>query len=175
MARKKTIGHSKKTNHAYTKHNKLDRRQTNTSKVKRPSAPTVSITRKRTSATTALWVRLCKTSAPGFAPPAPALHKHCIYTKQKLRRPPISWHMSPGQRQSDHRSQPPAKRAKATTQRTFVKRTRNRLPKKASLDVEPVFANMKNNHNSRRFMLRDKEKVETDLLTLAHNLRKNAT
>jgi transposase len=41
-------------------------------------------------------------------------------------------------------------------------------------DTEPVFANIKNNHQFRRFMLRGIEKVEveTGLLALAHNLRK---
>lgn len=41
-------------------------------------------------------------------------------------------------------------------------------------DTEPVFANIKNNHHFRRFMLRGIEKVnvETGLLALAHNLRK---
>jgi len=41
-------------------------------------------------------------------------------------------------------------------------------------DTEPVFANIKNNHHFRRFMLRGKEKVnvETGLLAIAHNLRK---
>lgn len=41
-------------------------------------------------------------------------------------------------------------------------------------DTEPVFANIKNNHQFRRFMLRgiDKVNVETGLLALAHNLRK---
>lgn len=41
-------------------------------------------------------------------------------------------------------------------------------------DVEPVFANIKSNHNFKRFMLRGIEKVgiETGLLALAHNLRK---
>jgi transposase len=49
--------------------------------------------------------------------------------------------------------------------------------KKRCWDVEPVFANIKNNHHFRRFMLRGKEKVsiETGLLALAHNLRKKAT
>ena len=49
--------------------------------------------------------------------------------------------------------------------------------KKRCCDVEPVFANIKNNHNFRRFMLRGKEKVaiETGLLALAHNLRKKAS
>ncbi len=44
-------------------------------------------------------------------------------------------------------------------------------------DVEPVFANIKNNHGFKRFMLRGKEKVtiETGLLALAHNLRKKST
>jgi len=44
-------------------------------------------------------------------------------------------------------------------------------------DVEPVFANIKNNHGFKRFMLRGKEKVfiEVGLLALAHNLRKKAT
>ena len=43
-------------------------------------------------------------------------------------------------------------------------------------DVEPVFANIKNNHGFKRFMLRGKEKVniETGLLALAHNLRKKS-
>ena len=43
-------------------------------------------------------------------------------------------------------------------------------------EVEPVFANIKNNHGFKRFMLRGKQKVtiETGLLTLAHNLRKKA-
>ena len=44
-------------------------------------------------------------------------------------------------------------------------------------DVEPVFANIKNNHGFKRFMLRGKQKVttETGLLALTHNLRKKAT
>jgi IS5 family transposase len=46
--------------------------------------------------------------------------------------------------------------------------------KRRCCDVEPVFANIKNNHHFRRFMLRGIEKVsiETGLLALAHNLRK---
>jgi len=49
--------------------------------------------------------------------------------------------------------------------------------KKRCHDVEPVFANIKNNHNFKRFMLRGKEKVsiETGLLALAHNLRKKCS
>jgi transposase len=48
--------------------------------------------------------------------------------------------------------------------------------KKRCADVEPVFANIKNNHQFRRFMLRGKEKVavEAGLLAIAHNLRKKA-
>ena len=43
-------------------------------------------------------------------------------------------------------------------------------------DIEPVFANIKNNHGFKRFMLRGKQKVtiETGLLALAHNLRKKS-
>ena len=46
--------------------------------------------------------------------------------------------------------------------------------KQRCFDTEPVFANIKHNHNFKRFMLRGKEKVavETGLLALAHNLRK---
>ena len=46
--------------------------------------------------------------------------------------------------------------------------------KKRCADVEPVFANIKNNHSFKRYMLRTKPKVEieTGLLALAHNLRK---
>jgi transposase len=46
--------------------------------------------------------------------------------------------------------------------------------KKRCADVEPVFANIKNNHYFKRFHLRGIEKVsiETGLLALAHNLRK---
>ena len=48
--------------------------------------------------------------------------------------------------------------------------------KKRCSDVEPVFANIKNNHQFKRFLLRSKPKVEieTALLALAHNLRKKA-
>jgi hypothetical protein len=48
--------------------------------------------------------------------------------------------------------------------------------KQRCFDTEPVFANIKHNHNFKRFMLRGKEKVavETGLLALAHNLRKKA-
>ncbi len=43
-------------------------------------------------------------------------------------------------------------------------------------DVEPVFANLKQNKSFRRFMLRGKDKVliETGLLAMAHNLSKAA-
>jgi len=46
--------------------------------------------------------------------------------------------------------------------------------KQRCFDTEPVFANIKHNHNFKRFMLRGMEKVsiETGLLALAHNLRK---
>ena len=46
--------------------------------------------------------------------------------------------------------------------------------KKRCADVEPVFANIKNNHHFKRFKLRGKQKVsiEAGLLSLAHNLRK---
>lgn len=46
--------------------------------------------------------------------------------------------------------------------------------KKRPADIEPVFANIKNNHQFKRFMLRgiDKVEIETGLLALAHNLRK---
>lgn len=51
-----------------------------------------------------------------------------------------------------------------------------RKRKQRCFDVEPVFANIKNNHNFRRFMLRGTKKVEIEagLLALAHNLRKKA-
>lgn len=48
--------------------------------------------------------------------------------------------------------------------------------KRRPVDVEPVFANIKQNKNFRRFMLRGKGKVEIEfgLLALAHNLKKIA-
>lgn len=48
--------------------------------------------------------------------------------------------------------------------------------KKRCYDVEPVFGNIKNNHNFKRFMLRGKEKVEIEwgLLAIAQNIRKKA-
>ncbi|REC79485.1 IS1182 family transposase [Chryseobacterium elymi] len=48
--------------------------------------------------------------------------------------------------------------------------------KQRCYDVEPVFANIKQNHGFRRFMLRGKEKVsiEWGLLAIAQNLRKKA-
>jgi transposase len=46
--------------------------------------------------------------------------------------------------------------------------------KRRPADVEPVFANIKNNKNFKRFMLRGNQKVaiEIGLLALAHNLKK---
>ncbi len=46
--------------------------------------------------------------------------------------------------------------------------------KQRCFDTEPVFANIKHNHNFKRFMLRGMEKVnvEIGLIALAHNLRK---
>lgn len=48
--------------------------------------------------------------------------------------------------------------------------------KKRCWDVEPVFANLKQNKGFKRFMLRGKEKVaiEAGLLAIAHNLKKKA-
>lgn len=48
--------------------------------------------------------------------------------------------------------------------------------KKRCCDVEPVFGNIKSNHHFKRFMLRGKVKVTTEvgLLALAHNLRKKS-
>jgi transposase len=48
--------------------------------------------------------------------------------------------------------------------------------KKRCYDVEPVFGNIKNNYNFKRFMLRGKEKVEIEwgLLAIAQNIRKKA-
>jgi transposase len=49
--------------------------------------------------------------------------------------------------------------------------------KQRPCDVEPVFGNIKSNHQFKRFMLRGIKKVttETGLLALAHNLRKKYT
>lgn len=46
--------------------------------------------------------------------------------------------------------------------------------KKRCADVEPVFANWKQNKGFRRFLLRGKQKVaiEIGLISLAHNLQK---
>ncbi|SFW18325.1 Transposase DDE domain-containing protein [Chitinophaga sancti] len=46
--------------------------------------------------------------------------------------------------------------------------------KQRCFDTEPVFGNIKHNHNFKRFMLHGLEKVrvETELLALVHNLRK---
>lgn len=48
--------------------------------------------------------------------------------------------------------------------------------KKRCYDARPVFANIKQNHGFRRFMLRGKEKVEIEwgLLAIAQNIRKKA-
>lgn len=48
--------------------------------------------------------------------------------------------------------------------------------KKRCCDVEPVFGNIKQNHNFRRFMLRGKDlvSIEWGLLAIAQNLRKKA-
>ena len=54
--------------------------------------------------------------------------------------------------------------------------SKNKASKESALDVEPVFAKIKQKHGFRRFMLRGKEKVEIEwgLLAIAQNLRKKA-
>jgi transposase len=63
-------------------------------------------------------------------------------------------------------------KAKAEKRLTTKKGIEKR--KKRCFDTEPVFANIKHNHNFKRFMLRgiNKVNVETGLLAIAHNLRK---
>lgn len=58
----------------------------------------------------------------------------------------------------------------------FNTKQRIRHRKKRCYDVEPVFANIQQNHGFRRFMLRGKQKVEIEwgLLAIAQNIRKKA-
>jgi transposase len=66
------------------------------------------------------------------------------------------------------------KRLKAQAERRLKSKKGIQKRKQRCFDTEPVFANIKHNHNFKRFMLRGIKKVniETGLLALAHNLRK---
>ncbi len=68
------------------------------------------------------------------------------------------------------------KRQKQKAQELLNSEKGIRERKKRCFDVEPVFANIKQNHGFRRFMLRGKEKVaiEWGLLAIAQNIRKKA-
>jgi transposase len=65
-------------------------------------------------------------------------------------------------------------RLKAQADRRLKSKRGIQKRKQRCFDTEPVFANIKHNHNFKRFMLRGIKKVniETGLLALAHNLRK---
>jgi transposase len=67
-------------------------------------------------------------------------------------------------------------RLKAKAEDRLKSQTGIEKRKRRCYDVEPVFANIKNNHGFKRFMLRGIHKVtvETGLLAMAHNLRKKA-
>lgn len=66
------------------------------------------------------------------------------------------------------------RRLKVKAEKRLKTKTGIEKRKKRCFDTEPVFANIKHNHQFKRFMLRgiDKVTVETGLLALAHNLRK---
>lgn len=66
------------------------------------------------------------------------------------------------------------KRLKAQAERRLKSKKGVKKRKQRCFDTEPVFANIKHNHNFKRFMLRGIKKVniESGLLALAHNLRK---
>jgi transposase len=66
------------------------------------------------------------------------------------------------------------KRLKAQADQRLKSKRGIQKRKQRCFYTEPVFANIKHNHNFKRFMLRgiDKVNVETGLLALAHNLRK---
>jgi transposase len=81
-------------------------------------------------------------------------------------------HQQPGDRQIDVANN--YRRLKLQAEKRLKTKRGIEKRKKRCYDVEPVFANLKHNHNFKRFMLRGTAKVtvETGLLALAHNLRK---
>lgn len=68
------------------------------------------------------------------------------------------------------------RRLKAKARELLLSKEGIKHSKRRSVDVEPVFGNIKQNKNFKRFMLRGIEKVEveTGLIALAHNLAKLA-
>ena len=65
-------------------------------------------------------------------------------------------------------------RLKAKAEKRLTSKKGIEKRKKRCYDTEPVFGNIKQNHNFKRFMLRGLEKIsiETGLLAIAHNIRK---
>ena len=162
---------------AYVKHNQFDREQNENIQSKKP------FTADKLHYNTAQDYYVCpmgqhmenkysysKTTATGF------IQRITKYEANNCHGCPLngSCHKSKGNRVIEinhHLNELKQKANQRLLSEQGIKKRKQRCH-----DVEPVFANIKNNHGFKRFMLRGKQKVtiETGLLAMAHNLRKKA-
>jgi transposase len=162
---------------AYVKHNQFDREQNENLQSKKPfSADKLYYNKEQDYYVCPMGQHMenlgtyTKTTATGFTQ---TLTK---YGAKNCHNCPLngSCHKSQGNRVIDinhHLNELKQEANKRLLSEEGIKKRKQRCH-----DVESVFANIKNNHGFRRFMLRGKQKVtvETGLLALAHNLRKKA-
>lgn len=162
---------------AYVKHNQFDREQNDTIQQKKPfAADKLYYNKEEDYYVCPMGQHMqnkgtySKTTAAGF------IQQVTKYQATNCNGCPLngSCHKSSGNRiiEVNHRLNALKQQAneKLLSEEGIKKR------KQRCWDVEPVFANIKQNHGFKRFMLRGKEKVtiETGLLALAHNLRKKS-
>lgn len=96
------------------------------------------------------------------------------YRTKKCNACPLQQQCNPGNNWRTIEVNHNLNRLKQQAERRLKSKRGIKKRKQRCHDTEPVFANIKNNHQFRRFMLRGIEKVtvETGLLAIAHNLRK---
>lgn len=160
---------------AYVKHNQFDRNQHKTTRDKKPFAADKLIYEEEKDIYRCPSGKAMKniksfvrTTSTGFE------QTITKYRTTKCAGCPLQQQCNPGLKYRTIDVNHNLNRLKQVAEKRLKSKRGIKKRKQRCHDTEPVFANIKNNHNFRRFMLRGIEKVnvETGLLALAHNLRK---
>lgn len=160
---------------AYVKHNQFDRNQHKTTRNKKPFAADKLVYEDQTDH------YICPSGNPmnnigSFKKQTRAGFEQTItkYRTTKCDSCPLQSQCNPGNNMRTIEVNHNLNRLKKQAEKRLKSKRGIKKRKQRCHDTEPVFANIKNNHHFRRFMLRGIEKVgiETGLLALAHNLRK---
>lgn len=159
----------------YVKHNQFDRNQHKATKNKKPYAADKLVYDQNTDHYTCPSGKIMK-NVGSFTKKTTTGFEQTItkYRTTKCAGCPLQQQCNPGFNTRTIDINHNLNRLKQLAEKRLKSKRGVKKRKQRCHDTEPVFANIKNNHHFRRFMLRgiDKVNVETGLLALAHNLRK---